>query len=540
MGYGAPGVKTFLGLEDTPASYTGKPLKVARVKSALDGLEFADAVTQYEIPTSIIPDEITQECHLTTMKAAKTILISGRIMYVCSPTATNGTVYIYDITDIENPTELYKIESGYGYYSDIALSGKYLFIVSSAGEDFLIYDVSNPANPVAVFTNPNAGEVIRIIVRGRYAYILRYGDTRLDIYDVANPDNPVLVGNYTSAEYMLDCYDMCLQGNYLFVRNNKMIATTWNLTSINIADPTNPVRVSSMVLPSQAEKGYMAQVGKYLYVCDGSADTLRIIDVSDPASMTQVGSLASSAYLNWCHHIVVIGDWAIISAKLGHMITIVDVSDPTEPTHHKSYTIEAGASPGAIAIAGKYLFISKDTSELDFWIYSLWSIDIPAFIGNCIFADYICTNNLDVAELMTAKDASIDGRPMDALPNIISIPLILTNVVASAPGTAYIEVSALYRTNLDLMKLPAKQARVIVSAIGNEAGAGKGIQIWNSTDSAEICAVTWDGDTQQNALAGSWADVTIRGAKDIQVRVKGASGTENITIDKVELQLTFI
>jgi len=75
--------------------------------------------------------------------------------------------------------------------------------------------------------------------------------------------------------------------------------------------------------------------------------------------------------------------------------------------------------------------------------------------------------------------------------------------------------------------------------VGNEATAGKGIEIYNGTDAATICEVTWDGSTQQNALAGSWTTCGLRAAKDIQVRVKGSSATEDITVDKVELQLLF-
>ena len=52
------GVASFLGLSDTPKSYAGAAGYIAKVKSALDGLEFGNAVTQYQIPTNIVPDNI--------------------------------------------------------------------------------------------------------------------------------------------------------------------------------------------------------------------------------------------------------------------------------------------------------------------------------------------------------------------------------------------------------------------------------------------------------------------------------------------------
>ena len=110
----------------------------------------------------------------------------------------------------------------------------------------------------------------------------------------------------------------------------------------------------------------------------------------------------------------------------------------------------------------------------------------------------------------------------------------------AAPGVAYVEFDSDYRTNIDFSTFHAVQARIIVTAQGNEAGNGKGIEIYDSTGTAQICEVTWDGAALQNALAGSFSTANIPTvASGIQIRDKGSSGTENITIYAVDLEIDY-
>ena len=110
---------------------------------------------------------------------------------------------------------------------------------------------------------------------------------------------------------------------------------------------------------------------------------------------------------------------------------------------------------------------------------------------------------------------------------------------AAIPGVAYAEVDAKLRTKVDFSKFTVKNARVIISGIGDNVGAGKGIEVYNVTDGATICEVIWDGNAQQNALAGSWTVCALTAEKEITIRRKGSAAGETITIDRVELQIEF-
>lgn len=112
--------------------------------------------------------------------------------------------------------------------------------------------------------------------------------------------------------------------------------------------------------------------------------------------------------------------------------------------------------------------------------------------------------------------------------------------VAAAPGAVYAEFDADYRTNIDFSTFHAVQARIIVTAQGNEAGADKGIEIYDSTGAAQICEVEWTGVGLQQALVGSFSTTNIPTvASGIQIRVKGSTGTENITIHAVDLEIDY-
>jgi len=108
------------------------------------------------------------------------------------------------------------------------------------------------------------------------------------------------------------------------------------------------------------------------------------------------------------------------------------------------------------------------------------------------------------------------------------------------PGVAYAEQAPLpnKRAKIDFRKFEMLEARIVVTAQGDEAGAGKGIEIYDQTGGAQLCEVTWDGAALQQALAGSWTSTHIPNSdSELRIRVKGSSGTESITIYAVDLQI---
>jgi len=528
-------------MTDTPAAYAGSAGFLTKVNPGATGLEFGNVVTQYQMPTNIIPDNPSIVGGLLTVgELCYRVRVAGKYVIIIENTAT-PYLRIIDVTIPASPilrggTTLGTAAST---VNGLAVAGKYIYVTTDTPDKLCIYDWSNPSSPVLV------GEVAitgganfwGIFVRGRYAYITHTGATTgIDIVDISNSASPVVITTFNHAD-LSGVADICVIANTAYVK-----AAT-KFVSLNVANPYAPAIIQSLADPNAAffPGDALQIIGSRAYITHNGDDEIEVIDVGDSAAMSILGTKTDAVYLESVRSIKVVGGWLFAvnyNGAVGYL-SIWDVSDPTAITMQSAFTLPYNRY-GSLDMAGKYVFTARTAGGRAFTVIQVWGLDVPALMGSVIWADQIYTNDLSVFNLLEAPTANLGGRGIpESLTNTISIPLVLTQIVATAPDVAYVELSALYRTNIDFSKLAVKQARVIVSAIGDEAGAGKGIEIWNGTDGAAICEVTWDGNAQQNALAGALTTCNLRTAKDIYVRVKGSSATENITVDKVELQFTF-
>ncbi len=74
----------------------------------------------------------------------------------------------------------------------VAVSGNYAYI--GQGQDFVVFDISNPAAPSESGRLITAGVVRNIVVSGNYAYVAE-GYNDLMIVDISNKEAPVLSGS---------------------------------------------------------------------------------------------------------------------------------------------------------------------------------------------------------------------------------------------------------------------------------------------------------------------------------------------------------
>lgn len=98
----------------------------------------------------------------------------------------------------------------------------------------------------------------------------------------------------------------------------------------------------------------------------------------------------------------------------------------------------------------------------------------------------------------------------------------------SNPDTAYVEMNSRLRFILDYGRLLENQIRIVGRADGNEAGTPKGVEIYDNTNSVQLCEHTWAGNMLENIDSG-WQDLPFySGEAKIHVRVKGSSATEDL------------
>ena len=131
--------------------------------------------------------------------------------------------------------------------------------------------------------------------------------------------------------------------------NLSLAGGTFLQTSIS---PTSAGSISDGSL-NTARSVYVS--GKYAYVAASEADSLTIVDVSDPSSPAIAGSVSDGGVLlDGARSVYVSGKYAYVAASSADSLTIVDVSDPSAPTIAGS--VSSGQLNGAksVYVSGKY------------------------------------------------------------------------------------------------------------------------------------------------------------------------------------------
>jgi hypothetical protein len=272
--------------------------------------------------------------------------------------------------------------------TNVEVQGNYAYAVSNVDDSLSIIDISNPnemelvglvcdtASPSCPAANETATELdgpVSVAVRGNYAYVASLTDDAVSIIDVSDPTNPVEVKTIIdgSPYYLDQPRGITIQGNYLYVTTEY----DDNLTIINISSSTNPIFTgmicdnSSPACPAQYEtaaslNGAMefAIDGDYAYVVGGNGSTddgMDIIDISDPANPTLVGTIKDSAgatYMTDPFGVAVSGKYAYVTAQTDDSITVIDISSSTDPTE-VSYICD-NASPSCPVSAERAIAIN--------------------------------------------------------------------------------------------------------------------------------------------------------------------------------------
>jgi hypothetical protein len=298
---------------------------------------------------------------LSTPVNAHGVTVSGDHAYV----ADNG--FGLRVVEITNPASLAIVgsvktpasssQSDSGPYG-VAVDGSLAFVADGFG-GLQVADISDPGSPAIVGALFVAGGR-SVAVSGSYAYVAGAG---LAVIDISNPTSPPYVG---SAQVPIT--DLTVTGTYAYVAGG-------SFQVIDISDPSAPTVVGTAGFPIISAAG-VAVSGSYAYVTDPSgydpdftqSGQLRIIDISNPASPTLVGSVHSTGGKVFSSSplsgVAVSGDYVYIACPDGNdplmgpgSLQVVDVSRPTGPS--TVATVPVPEFPCySVAISGPYAYVT--------------------------------------------------------------------------------------------------------------------------------------------------------------------------------------
>ncbi len=334
--------------------------------------------------SGVLPTSFAGRVATTAGKNPLYVHVRGRYAYVTNNTGASN----FQIFDIANPASPMLLSTTTtGGYSQGMISGKYFYISNLGDGTFQIFDVSNPVAPANVgnltISRPN-----QIYIQGRYAYVTSDSPQKLYVIDIANPSAPKLVASIATGG---SAYGIAVQGEYAFVST---LAPANTLKVYNIANPASPVLVSAA--STSANPYWLTVEGKYAYL---SASTrFDIFDISNPSTPASVSSTAVTTYGTTA----VQGRYVYIPDYAANSVRVYDISNPAIPTSVGSFS--AGTGTYAVAVQGRFAYVTSITDKY-LNVYNLGGAYLQQLEAGGIEASTLSLRN----NLQVFNDAEIRG-----------------------------------------------------------------------------------------------------------------------------------
>jgi hypothetical protein len=226
----------------------------------------------------------------------------------------NGLVVV-DVADSSFP-----ITAGHlflpGNSGCLAVSSSYLYIGDQ--EDTLrVISISDPLNPIELGRCAVNDDVLDVYAVGSFVYVAARMQG-LVIVDASNPAVPAIEGEYDTPGFS---YDVFVDGNYAYVAD-----ATKGVRIINVTDPQNP-----------DETGYhdtngicygVTKSGDYVYAADG-VQGIKIFDASSPDTLILVNSLDTPGTAT---KVQVWNNTLFVADGNNGGIRVIDVTNPNSPS----------------------------------------------------------------------------------------------------------------------------------------------------------------------------------------------------------------
>jgi hypothetical protein len=313
------------------------------------GIYFSGNTAYFSIPTTglmflnvtnpVIPDT------LSIIRSGEVVnnvyLVNNRAYLACG----KGGLFIYDISDPENPISLGRYDTPYSARA-VAVQGDYAYIADYY--TLQIANISNPADPT--FASSINQYAYDVVVEGSYVYYSsNAGYNGLHIANIIDPTNPIFVGS----REIQDDQGIDKVGNYI------LDAHMMGLNIIDVSDPSNPIWLHTFVTENPARD--VCACGNYAYIAEQHETpgiALEIIDISDILNPSFVGSCSTSGD---SYGIIVKDNYAYL-ADDGGGLNMIDVSDPTNPRVIDNY--DSPYSAVGVAEFGGKIYVADYSSLL--------------------------------------------------------------------------------------------------------------------------------------------------------------------------------
>ncbi len=309
-------------------------------------------------------------------QATNDVFVQGGYAYV----GQGARLSILDISNPVSPTLIGQTDLLTYTVQDICVWNGYAYVAAGYG-GLRVVDVSTPTNPAEIgFYRPSIYPYAHLVdVADGYAYIGSYGG-ELEVVSIADPANPVPLGSLWVDFGMADIE---VKDGYAYVSalGNK----GGGLGIVSVVSPTNLVAVGYIATPGYpkgvdvvGDYAYVAFSEPYMILPGQCLGGLQVIDVSDPAGPTTVGSHCRP----WpAYDVAMANDYVHAIGDYG--LRLFDVADPANPVVVSFYNRRwsTRADGYNLALAGDYIYIAAEEEGFFVLRYSEGKSPIDVVIG---------------------------------------------------------------------------------------------------------------------------------------------------------------
>ena len=267
-------------------------------------------------------------------------------------------VSVVDITDPQNPVEIFWHQGMESVWRDIKTFGDFAYVTTEADDGLLIIDLSPlPANPIINTVNyfdlSNSWSSAHNLYIDENGYGYIFGSNRgnggaiiLDLF--TNPMSPIELGIYDNW-YIHDG----------FVVNDILYAAHINdgfFTIVDVSDKVNPVILGTQVTPSSFSHNiWPTDNQNFVFTTDElTRSYIGAYDVSDPSNIIEVDRVQSSPGSGVVpHNVHVRGDF-LITSYYADGIIVHDISDPSNMVEVARYDTYPGTANFTIGNWGAF------------------------------------------------------------------------------------------------------------------------------------------------------------------------------------------
>lgn len=290
--------------------------------------DFTDPAAISIVSETIFPEQI--------------LLIAVTGHYAC--VVEQGGFRVIDILDPLAPRTVGYLEMPPLWALDMVVSGDSVFIGDS--HKIFAIDISDPSAPVrgGSYRDP-CGAIVSMAPYGDYLFVTSFnpwgGFCSHTLVDISNPTKPLLVS----------ILDWAGRGGQSIVNSFYYLADWYRLSSHEISDPLHPVPLDVLDI----RVGQVAATASKAIGVDRSVG-LRVVDVSDPAQLSELGSFEVDRW-NWKSYELEINGDLVFLADNDRGLRVVDVAAPATPTEIWSFN-----APGIsrdVEVAGGYAYVAS-------------------------------------------------------------------------------------------------------------------------------------------------------------------------------------